>query len=70
MIERCHSSDQEQLQNFSVVSRDHFHYLKSLKLEDHEISESRKCVREYSVLFDYYHRDLNSSLYFKERLTE
>ena len=70
VIERYHPSDQGQLQNFPVVSRDHLHYLGSLEFEDCGTPEPRKCVRGYKVLFGYYNRDLNFSLCPKERLNE
>ena len=70
MIEHSHLSDQDQLYDFPVVNRDHFHYSESLKFGKCGTSQPRKCVRGYSVLFDYYHRDLKSPLRHKERLKE
>lgn len=68
MIERYHPNDQGQLQNISIVSRDHLHYLGSLKPGDCGTPELRKCVRKYNVLFGYYRRDLNFFSCSKKRL--
>lgn len=61
----------ERRQSFLVVSRYHPHCSRSLGLGHCKNLESQKCGRGYSVLFDFYHIDLNSSpSYLKERLRD
>lgn len=62
MIERYHPSDQNQLQDFSVVIISILH-----RVWNSEIAQPRKFVWD-SILFDYYRRDLQKM--FKKKVVE